>query len=476
MRGDFESMQVGLRAVGVLIAALVSGCMVGPDYVRPGTTVPAAYRELPPNKPAEPRDTAPRGNWWEVFNDPDLNVLEAQVASANQTLKQAEANYRQAHAAIRVAQSGLFPGVTAAASATRAGGGTNARSGVGNVFSASLDASWEIDLGGQIRRGVEASQATAQASAAEVSNTRLSLEAELAQDYLLLRVADAEKRVLEETVTAYQSNYDLTQNRYKAGVAARADVVQAETQLLAAKVQLIDINVSRATFEHAIAVLIGKPPSELTIVPHEGTASLPQIPVGIPSELLERRPDIAAAERQVAAANAQIGVATAAIYPTLTLSAAGGFIGTSFANWISLPNRFWSLGAALGQTVFDAGSKFAQRDEAIAIYDANVANYRQTVLSAFQDVEDNLSTLRILEEESSMQANALRAARESVALTTNQYKAGIVAYLNVVTVQAVALQSELNEVQLRGRRFSASIGLIKGLGGGFDASSLASAP
>jgi len=465
--------RAAVRVLAVWTADSLSGCMVGPDYVRPGTDVPAAYKELPPNKPAEPRDTAPRGNWWEVFGDPELNALEAQVAQANQTLKQAEANYRVAHAAIRVAQAGLYPGVTGSAAATRAGGGGNSRSATGNLYTASLDASWELDLWGRIRRGVEASEATAQASAADVANTQLSLEAELAQDYLLLRVADAEKRVLEATVTAYTDNYNLTQNRYKAGVAARADVVQAEAQLLAAKVQLIDLNVSRANFEHAIAVLIGKPPSELSILPKEGTPMLPEIPVGVPSELLERRPDIASAERQMAAANANIGVATAAIYPSLTLSATGGFVGTSFANWISLPNRFWSIGATLAGTVFDAGAKFALRDEAIAQYDANVAGYRQTVLSAFQDVEDNLSTLRILDQEAGVQDQALRAARESVVLTTNQYKAGIVAYLNVVTVQAVALQSELNQVQLRGRRFSASIALVKALGGGFDATSLA---
>jgi NodT family efflux transporter outer membrane factor (OMF) lipoprotein len=278
--------------------------------------------------------------------------------------------------------------------------------------------------------------------------------------------------VLQETVEAFQRSLTLTQNRYNAGVAARADVVQAETQLYSAQVNLVDIANTRAQFEHAIAALIGKAPADVSIPERQAVPSVPDVPVGVPSALLERRPDIAAAERRIQAANAQIGVATAAIYPSLTLSASGGFVGSSLGNWISLPNRFWSLGAALAGTLFDGGLLVAQRDEAIAAYDASVANYRQTVLTAFRDVEDSLSTLRVLEDEARVQDQALRSARESVALTTNQYKAGIVGYLNVVTVQAVALASERNTVELAGRRFAATIDLIKALGGGWQAADL----
>jgi NodT family efflux transporter outer membrane factor (OMF) lipoprotein len=469
-------MSKPFRVVAHMIAALaLCGCMVGPDYVKPKFDAPAQYKELPPHKIAQPRDDVPREHWWEIYGDARLNALEQDVAAANPTLAAAEANYRQAQAAVRVARGGLFPGVTANVGAARAQ--TPGR-GTGNAFTLGLTADWELDLWGRIRRGVESSQASAQASAADLESTRLSLQSELALDYLSMRIADAEKRVLDETVAAYERSLTLTQNRYNAGVVARADVVQAETQLLAAKVSQVDVTTGRAQFEHAIAILTGRPPSELTIEPSEGGAvpALPDIPVSVPSELLERRPDVAAAERRVAAANAQIGVATAAIYPTLSLSGTGGFAGSSFANWISLPNRFWSLGASLGATIFDAGIHIAQRDEAIAAYDASVANYRQTVLGAFQDVENALSTLRILEDEARVQDEALRSARLSVDLTLNQYRAGIVGFLNVVTVQAVALASERNSVELTGRRIAAHIALIKALGGGFEASQIARAP
>ncbi len=457
------------RVVVGALALLLAACTVGPDYVRPTAPAPAAYKELPPNKPAQPGDALPRGAWWKAYNDPELDALQAEVAAANQTLQVAEANYRQARAAVRAARAQLFPGVSVTGAAARAGNRTN---GTANAFTASGDISYEVDLWGGIRRAIEASQSTAQASAADLENTRLSLQTELALDYLQLRVADAIKRVLVDTVSAYERSFTLTQNRYNAGVAARADVVQAETQLLSAKVNLVDIATTRAQFEHAIAALVGKAPADFSIAERQVAPNVPDIPAGVPSELLERRPDVAAAERRVAAANAEIGVATAAIYPSLTLSASGGFIGSSLSNWISLPNRFWSLGAQLAGTVFDGGLLAAQRDQSIALYDAAVAQYRQTVLDAFRDVEDSLSTIRILEEEARVQAEALRSARESVALTTNQYKAGIVAFLNVVTVQAVALQSERNTVELAGRRLAATIALIKALGGGWQAADL----
>lgn len=463
------------RLLVAACALALAACTVGPDYVRPDVPAPAAYKELPPNKPAQPADTAPRGEWWKVYGDPELDSLEAQVIAANQTLRAAEANYRQARAAVRAARAEIFPGVGASVGGTRARAANSRGGGTASAYTASADVTWEVDLWGGIRRSVEASETGAQASAADLANTRLSLQSELALAYLQLRVADGIKRVLQDTVAAYERSMTLTQNRYNAGVAARADVVQAETQLLSAKVNLIDIANTRAQFEHAIAALVGKAPADLTIAERQAVPDVPGVPVGVPSELLERRPDVAAAERRVAAANAQIGVATAAIYPSLTLSASGGFIGSSLGNWISLPNRFWSLGASLAGTIFDGGLLVAQRDEAVAAYDAGVAQYRQTVLDAFRDVEDQLAAIRILEEEARVQVEALRSARESVALTTNQYKAGIVGYLNVVTVQAVALQAERNSVELAGRRFAATIALIKALGGGWQAGDLPAA-
>ncbi len=320
-----------------------------------------------------------------------------------------------------------------------------------------------------MRRSIEASEDTAQAAAADLGNARLSLQSDLAQSYLALRVADAQRKVLDETVAAFERSLVLTQNRYTAGVASRADVVQAQAQLLGAKVQLTDIRAARAQLEHAIAALTGRTPSEFALEPASDLPALPDVPPGVPSALLERRPDVAAAERRVAAANAQVGVATAAIYPDLTLSATAGLAGSALGNWLSLPNRFWSLGPQLAATLFDAGLRRAQRDEQIAAYDATVATYRQTVLTAFREVDDNLAALRILAEEADVQAQALAAARESVELTTNQYKAGLVGFLNVVTVQAQAFASERNTVELRGRRYAATVALVKALGGGYGA-------
>ena len=463
------------RALAVALAALaLAACTMGPDYTRPEASAPAAWKELPPHKAAAPADAAPRGAWWEAYGDPVLNDLETQVAAANQTLRAAEANYRAARAAVGAARAGLFPTLGGSLGVTRAGGGGGSRSGSGSgsggraatAYSATLDAQWELDLWGRIRRLVEAAQDTAQASAADVENTRLSLQAELASDYLQLRVADAARRVLEETVAGYERSLVLTQNRYNAGVAARVDVVQGEAQLLAARASLVDIEATRAQLEHAIAALIGKAPMDVSIAVVDTVPAVPDIPAGVPSELLERRPDIAGAERRVAAANAQVGAATAAIFPTLTLSASGGFLGSSLANWISLPNRVWSLGAAFAGPLFDAGLRQSQREQAAANYDATVADYRQTVLDAFRDVEDNLALLRVLDEESKVQAEALRAARESVALTQNQYRAGLVAYLNVVTVQAVAFNAERTALELSGRRLVAAVNLVKALGGG----------
>jgi NodT family efflux transporter outer membrane factor (OMF) lipoprotein len=465
-------------AAGVLM--LLTACAVGPDYVRPMALAPAAYKEMQGWKVAQPQDTVIRGAWWEVFADPQLNALEAQVDVSNQNLAVAEAQFQQARALVREARASYFPTVTVGLGVTRARGAAqttgHATSRVtANDYSLPIDVSWELDVWGRIRRSVESNQANAQASAADLETSRLSIQAELAQDYVQLRSLDAQKQLLDATGMAYTRALELTQNRYASGVASRADVVQAETQLKTTQAQAIDIGVQRAQLEHAIAVLIGTPASDFSIPTAPLTTGPPPIPVGVPSELLERRPDIAAAERRIAAANAQIGVAEAAFFPTVTLSASGGFESSSLSEWLTWPMRFWSVGATLSETVFDGGFRRAQTEEARAAYDATVASYRQTVLTGFQEVEDNLAALRILEAEAQVQDEAVKAARESVTVTTNQYKAGTVNYLNVVTVQATALTNESTAVDILGRRVTASVLLIKALGGGWNASTLPSA-
>jgi NodT family efflux transporter outer membrane factor (OMF) lipoprotein len=464
-------------AFALVLSACLAGCMVGPDYVRPTAPVPEGYREMEGWKRAEPRDAIARGRWWEMFGDPALDALAARVDISNQNIRIAEANFRQAQALAEQARAGLFPTVGAGASAIRSQSPSLSNqpsfaTGPVNNFNLNLNASWELDLWGKVRRGIEAGEANWQASAADLELARLSAQSALAQAYLSLRVADVQRRVLEETVAAYQRSLQLTQNRYAAGVAARVDVVQAEVQLKSTQAQLVDNGIDRALLEHAIATLIGEPASTFTIPRAPLVAKLPDIPVGVPSELLERRPDVAAAERSVAAANAQIGVAQAAFYPTLTLSASGGFRSNSFADWLTVPSRFWSLGAALAQTIFDGGLRRAVSDQAIAAYDGQVAAYRQTVLTGFQEVEDSLAQLRLLEEEAGFQNDAARGAQLSVELTTNQYKAGIVSYLNVIAAQAIALNNERAAVNVEGRRLVASVALVKALGGGWDARAL----
>ncbi|HZI84916.1 MAG TPA: efflux transporter outer membrane subunit [Casimicrobiaceae bacterium] len=473
------SLRSARRTVGGVLttAAMLAACTVGPDYVRPPVDAPAAFKEQ--WKVAQPRDEGPRGNWWEVFGIPELNALVAQVDINNQNIKVAEANVRQAQALTAQARSAFFPTVTGSASATRGSVSGGARSGsastgsgsggggVGNAYSVALDANWELDLWGRVRRNVESAEASARASEADLAGAKLSAQAQLVQDYLLLRVQDAQIKLLSDTVEAYARSLQLTRNQYAVGVAGRSDVALAETQLNSTQAQAIDAGVQRAQLEHAIALLIGKPPAEVSIAPEPVERKFPDIPPGVPSELLERRPDIAAAERRVAAANAQIGVAQAAFYPTLTLSAAGGFASSSFANLLSTPARFWSLGAALAQTIFDAGLRQSQTEQAIAAYDATVATYRQTVLTGFQEVEDNLAALRILEQEAAVQDDAVKGARESLAITLNQYRAGTANYLAVIVVQAQALANERTAVSILGQRLNASVALIKALGGGW---------
>lgn len=442
--------------------AVLTGCSVGPNYSKPDVETPPAYKEAGAWVEAKPADAAPKGKWWEVFQDPTLNGLLEQVSVSNQTLKAAEARYTQARATVQAARAGLFPIIGANAGATRSRAG---QADAGSRYNVGLTASWEIDLWGRVRRLIEASRAGEEASAADLESVRLSLQAELATNYFQLRVTDAQRVLLQDTVTAFQRSFEVTQNRYNAGVAGKVDVVQAESQLKSTEAQAIDLNAIRAQLEHAIAVLIGKAPASFTLEAVDMKVHLPDIPPGLPSTLLERRPDIAGAERRMAAANARVGVAQAAYFPDLSLSGSGGFASNALGSLISAPNRVWSLGAGLGMTLLDFGARSADVAIARAQYDEAVANYRETVLAGFQEVEDNLAAVRVLTEGSVVQQDAARLARESVVLTVNQYKAGTVSYLNVVQVQATQLNEERSTVQLLGRRLAATVALIRALGG-----------
>lgn len=472
--GRTRSAFRGLAAAGIAWAvAVVAGCAVGPDYRKPEMEAPAAYKENVDWKVAEPRETVVRGAWWKIFQDPALDALEEQVSISNQNIAAAEAQYRQSLAVVKAAQSGWFPTVSANAQASRSLRSANAGSvQVGstepvNDYLLTGTATWELDVWGKVRRSVEASEAGAQASAADLEAVRLSTQALLAQSYFQLCAVDAQKKLLDETVAAYQKSLELTTNRYTHGVASRAEVLQAQTQLKSTQAQAIDLGVQRSQLEHAIAVLVGKPASAFSLPATPLAAVPPSIPVGIPSDLLERRPDIASAERRMAAANAQIGVAKAAYFPSIVLGATGGYESSDFSNWLSWPSRLWSVGSSLTQTVFDGGYRSALTDQARAAYDATVASYRQAVLTGFQEVEDNLAALRILEETSRVQGEAVSAARRSVELSRNQYKAGTVSYLDIVIVQAILLANERAAVDIMGRRMVASVLLVKALGGGW---------
>ena len=458
------------------LLVLLTGCAVGPKYVRPTTQIPAAYKESADWKKAQPQDEIIRGAWWKIFNDPRLDALETEVNISNQNITAAAAQYQEARAALQAARAGFFPTLSATGSYTRSHGSTGTNSSFSNsnnTVSENLlngDVSWEIDLWGKIRRTVEASRATAQASAADLENVRLSAQAQLAQDYFQLCSLDAQKKILDDTDVIYQKFYDLTKNQYASGVAAQSAVIQAKTQLEMIEAQSIDIGVQRSQMEHAIAVALGKPASDFSIGPLTLPATVPSVPAGLPSEILERRPDIAAAERTVAAANAQIGVAESAYFPTLTLGASGSYESSNLANLFSSPNPLWSLGPVLAGTIFDAGLRQAQTAQARATYDADVASYRQTVLIAFQQVEDNLAALRILEQEEQVQDEAVKDAQKAVELETNQYKAGTVSALDVITTQATALTDEKAAVTILGERMNACVLLIQYLGGGWTSS------
>ncbi len=450
----------------LFVLLLLAGCAMGPNYERPEAPTPAAYKEAGDWVVAKPADTAPKGEWWKVFHDPTLDALMPQVATGNFSLAAAEARYRQASAAVQGARAAFFPTLGASAGATRnaAGAGNETRR-----YNASLNASWEPDLWGRVRRQVEASRGAQQASAADLEAARLSLQAELATDYFELRTTDAQLVLLEDTAKAFEASYNVTRNRYAAGVAAKADVVTAETQLLRTRAQAIDLRANRAQLEHAIAVLLGKPPADFALAAANVDVHVPDIPPGVPSTLLQRRPDIAAAERRMAAANARIGVAEAAYFPALNLTAGGGFASSALGNLFSVSNRVWSLGLELAGTLLDFGARRAQVESSRAAYDETVGNYRQTVLDGLREVEDDLATLHWLAEEAKVKQDSARAARESVRLVLNQYKAGTVSYLNVVVVQATQLSEERDLATLLGRRLAASVALIRALGGTWEA-------
>jgi NodT family efflux transporter outer membrane factor (OMF) lipoprotein len=451
-----------------LIAALVlAGCAGAPKYDKPDVDIPASFKELDGWKIAEPADALPKGDWWSVFGDPVLQDLLRQVDISNQTIRQAEAQVRAAQALIRVAQAGRYPSVSGRAAATRSGQGSEQSS----QFSIVADASWEIDLWGRVRSSISASEATAAASVADLEAARLSAKTTLVQTYFQMRIAEAQRALLDETVSGYERSVQLTTNQYNAGLVARADVIQAETQLNSAKAQVIDAGIQRQQFEHALALLIGKAPAALTIPDAPITPAVPRIPVGLPSALLERRPDIAAAERRMAAANAQVGVARAAIFPALTLGASLGLQSSTLGSLFSLPSRVWSIGPSIAGAIFDAGLRKAQTDQAVAQYDADIATYRQSVLTAFQEVEDNLVALRLLKEEAAIQDEAVKGAERSVQIALNQYRAGTVSYLNVVTAQNTAYANRRTALDIQRRRLVAAAGLVKALGGGWRGSS-----
>ena len=470
-------------AVG-FFGLFLSGCMVGPKYVKPTVPMAPGFKEQPPDsfkesdgwKQAQPGDQTLRGNWWEIFSDPQLNSLEQQLSASNQNLKVSEARFREARAMIRFNRSAEFPTISTSPSITNERYSPNqpyfnpayANNGTGD-FTLPLDLSYEVDLWGRVRRTVSASREEAQATAADLQTASLSLHAELAIDYFELRSADAQKQLLDDTVQAYTDALNLTQNRFNGGAAPKSDVAQAQTQLDGARVQDTDVTVMRAQYEHAIATLIGKPPAELSIAFSPQTAlQLPAIPVGLPAALLERRPDIAAGERRVAEANDQIGIARAAFFPSLILGATGGLASTSISNWFSWPSRVWAVGPQMSQTIFDAGRRRAVSESATANYDGTVAAYRQTTLTAFQEVEDNLAALRILEREAQEQQQTTASAQESLQLFTNRYQGGVDNYLQVITAQTVLLANQRNDIDIKRRRMDASVLLVKALGGGWN--------
>jgi NodT family efflux transporter outer membrane factor (OMF) lipoprotein len=476
---------LGKRPLFVLSAIAVlqlCGCMVGPAYKRPTAEVPTAYKELGNWKEAQPNDQHLGGNWWEMFQDPQLNALELQVNVSNQNLKAAEAQYTQARAALRYNRAAYFPAIAGGVNASRNKISNNrpptlATNGVTyNDFQIPFELSYEVDVWGRVRRTVESYRDQAQASAADLATVNLSMHAQVALFYFQARVLDGEEQLLNSTVTQYEQALELIQNRYAGGIASDLEVQQATTQLETTRAQAIDVGVARAQYEHAVAILIGKPPADFSLAALPLTTPPPPIPAGLPSELLERRPDIAAAERRMASANAQIGVAKAAYYPTISLGATGGFESGVITTLISGPSALWSVGGSAIAPIFDAGRRRANVDQAIAAYEQNVANYRETVLTGFQQVEDNLAALRILEHEAQVQENAVVAAQKYLELANSRYTGGVTSYLEVTTAQSAALSDELTAVNILGRRMVDAVTLVQALGGGWERSSLPDRP
>jgi len=481
-------------ASALLAALLIAGCAVGPDYVRPAMDLPAAYKEDGPWKTATPQAIDPAHPWWEAYGDATLDTLMARANAANQDIRQAEAQYREAVALASAARADFFPAIGLDAGANRARTNNTGSIQRRTTDTLGLSASWEPDVWGAVRRAVEAGDANAQAGADDLAGARLSIQTTLAQDYMQLRAIDLQRALYATTTEAYAKALELTQHQYAAGTVLRSDVALAESQLKTAQAQGADLDAQRAQLEHAIAVLTGQAPSTFSLAPLPADANaslssvdavhvkLPAVPAGLPSELLERRPDIAAAERRVQAANAQIGVARAAYFPQIVLSASGGFSAGNLASLFNTPSRVWSLGAALAQTVFDGGLRKARSDQAVAAYDASVAAYKQTVLGGFQQVEDNLAILRVLGHESDLQAQAVQASQTAERLALAQYRAGTATYLSVVTAQQLSLTNQRTAAQVLGRQLAASVALIAATGGGWHAgdaptdSSSASAP
>ena len=469
---------------------LAAGCRVGPQYTKPTVPLAPEFKEAGPDafksvdgwKAAQPSDSQLKGSWWESFNDPQLNTLETEVDSANQTLKEADANFQASRAQIRFYRANKAPTIGTAPSINSIRDSVNrpyfssalANNGTGD-FLLPLDLNYEVDLWGRIHRSITSAQEQAQASAADLETARLSLHAELAMDYFGLRAADSQKKLLDDTVVAYERAVQLTSDRYTGGASPLSDLTQAQTQLQTALVQSTEVIIQRSEFEHAIAVLTGKTPAALTILPDPVTIrppALPTIPGALPSQLLERRPDIAAVERRMASANEQIGIAQAAFYPTLSLNAMAGLEGSSILNWFTWPSRVWAVGPTLSQTLYDHGRRQASSDAVKAQYDASVAIYRQTTLDAFQQVEDNLVALRQLETEAAQQHDATSSAEQSLDLFNTRYEGGVDTYLQVITSQTAALQNERNDIEIMRRRLAASVLLIKALGGGWNTQQL----
>ncbi len=478
--------------VGTIVCVLLAGCTVGPNYKRPDAPVPPAYKENngtqatvpPPNPPggtwktAQPADNVLRGKWWELYGDSQLNALEDKVAVSNQTLKAAVEQYLAARDQVKVSRAAYYPTLSVGPTGTRERQSQNRplyAAGSPTTYSdlvATGQASWEPDLWGSVRRSVEAARSNAQASAADLANVELSIRAELASDYFEMRGLDTDQKLLDDTVVSYRRSYDLTVSRLKGGIATESDVSLADTQLQSTISQSIDVGVARAQYEHAIATLIGIPASSFSLPPNPLNLALPQLPTGVPSALLERRPDISIAERQAQAANAQIGIAIAAFYPNVTLTGGGGFESQSITTWFQGPSALWAIGGSAAELIFDGGRRHAVSDQARHNYEQAADNYRESVLNAFQEVEDNLAALRIYQQEAASQQAAVLSARRSTDISTNRYKGGVTTYLEVLTAQAAQLANERAQADLTTKQFSSSVLLVRALGGGWDASQL----